>query len=132
MFDRRGFIAAAGAATAIASTRLSAQAVADDRIYGYPGTTRPFGPDVYRERRAKLLAQMKDGVAVIYGPREIDLGSNTAPIDGAASDFFRASHPDHSLQIALYTLLPFYGLAVLMFVGLARTIRKQAAKEALS
>lgn len=51
---------------------------------------------------------------------------------GAASDFFRASHPDHSLQIALYTLLPFYGLAVLMFVGLARTIRKQAAKEALS
>jgi Xaa-Pro aminopeptidase len=88
MLDRRGFIAAAGAATAIASTRLAAQVVADDRIYGYPGPTRPFGPDVYRERRARLLSQMKDGVAVIYGPREIDLGSNVAPIDGAASDFF--------------------------------------------
>jgi len=74
MLDRRGFIAAAGAATAIASTRLAAQVVADDRIYGYPGPTRPFGPDVYRERRARLLSQMKDGVAVIYGPREIDLG----------------------------------------------------------
>lgn len=51
---------------------------------------------------------------------------------GAASDFFRASFPDNSLQIALYTLLPFYGLAILMFLGLARTIRKQVEKEALS
>ena len=51
---------------------------------------------------------------------------------GAASDFFRADHPDNSLQIALYTLLPFYGLAILMFLRLARTIRKQAEKEALS
>lgn len=50
---------------------------------------------------------------------------------GAASDFFRASHPDNSLQIAMYTLLPFYALAILMFVGLAGKIRKQVAKEAL-
>ncbi len=49
---------------------------------------------------------------------------------GAASDFFRAEHPDNSLQIALYTLLPFYGLAILMFVGLAAKIRKQVASEA--
>jgi Xaa-Pro aminopeptidase len=80
-------MAAAGAATALASTRGLAQ-VADDRIYGYPGNVRPFSTDVYRERRARLMAQMKDGVAVLYGPRTIDLGSNTAPIDGAASDFF--------------------------------------------
>ena len=32
----------------------------------------------------------------------------------------------------MYTLLPFYGLAILMFMGLARKIRKQAAGEALS
>ena len=51
---------------------------------------------------------------------------------GAASDFFRASFPDNSLQMAMYTLLPFYGLAILMFMGLARKIRKQAAGEALS
>lgn len=51
---------------------------------------------------------------------------------GAASDWFRASHPDNSLQMAMYTLLPFYGLAILMFVGLAGKIRRKAAKEALS
>jgi predicted MFS family arabinose efflux permease len=50
---------------------------------------------------------------------------------GAASDFFRAGHPDNSLQIAFYTLLPFYGLAILMFLGLARKIRRQAAQEVL-
>jgi predicted MFS family arabinose efflux permease len=50
---------------------------------------------------------------------------------GAASDFFRADHPDNSLQIAFYTLLPFYGLAILMFLGLARKIRRQAAQEVL-
>ena len=48
---------------------------------------------------------------------------------GAASDFFRASHPDNSLQMAFYTLLPFYGLAIAMFLGLAAKIRKQSATE---
>jgi MFS family permease len=49
---------------------------------------------------------------------------------GAASDFFRASHPDNSLQMAFYCLLPFYGLAILMFLGLARKIRlQQSARE---
>ncbi|MBU4040617.1 MAG: MFS transporter, partial [Alphaproteobacteria bacterium] len=51
---------------------------------------------------------------------------------GAASDFFRATHPDHSLQMAMYTLIPFYGLAIAMFVGLAGTIRRRTAKEALA
>lgn len=51
---------------------------------------------------------------------------------GAASDFFQAEFPDNSLQMALYTLLPFYGLAILMFMNLARTIRKQAEKEAVA
>src|SRR5690606_32786048 len=39
---------------------------------------------------------------------------------GAASDFFRATYPTNSLQMAFYCLLPFYGLAILMFLGLAR------------
>jgi MFS family permease len=52
---------------------------------------------------------------------------------GAASDFFRASHPTNSLQMAFYCLLPFYGLAILMFLGLARKIRlQQAAREGRS
>lgn len=39
---------------------------------------------------------------------------------GAASDFFRASHPHNSLQMALYTLAPFYVLAIGLFLWLAR------------
>ena len=48
---------------------------------------------------------------------------------GAASDFFSARYPDNSLQMAFYTLLPFYGLAIVMFLGLAAKIRRQVAKE---
>jgi len=43
---------------------------------------------------------------------------------GAASDFFRAAHPDNSLQIALYTLVPFYALAIGLFLALARVLGK--------
>jgi hypothetical protein len=41
---------------------------------------------------------------------------------GAASDFFHAAHPHHSLQMAFYTLVPFYGLAVALFLWLARVL----------
>ncbi|WP_158917422.1 MFS transporter [Caulobacter sp. S45] len=44
---------------------------------------------------------------------------------GAASDFFRAAHPHHSLQFAFYALLPFYGLAIGLFLWLARVLRKE-------
>src|SRR5690606_17414778 len=43
---------------------------------------------------------------------------------GAASDFFMATHPENSLQMAFYTLIPFYALAIGMFLMLARTIRR--------
>lgn len=49
---------------------------------------------------------------------------------GAASDFFLATHPHHSLQMAFYTLIPFYALAVGMFLLLARSIRRQVSQEA--
>ena len=42
---------------------------------------------------------------------------------GAASDFFRASHPHNSLQLALYMLAPFYAVAVLLFLKLAQVLR---------
>ena len=48
---------------------------------------------------------------------------------GAASDFFRAAHPENSLQIAFYTLIPFYFLAVGLFLLLARELRKEQALE---
>jgi hypothetical protein len=42
---------------------------------------------------------------------------------GAASDYFRTHHPHNSLQIALYTLVPFYGLAIALFLWLARVLK---------
>jgi predicted MFS family arabinose efflux permease len=45
---------------------------------------------------------------------------------GAASDYFRASHPDNSLQIAFYTLVPFYVVAVLLHLRLARALKREA------
>ena len=44
---------------------------------------------------------------------------------GAASDFFRASHPHHSLQLALYMLSPLYVVAISLFLVLARVLRKE-------
>ena len=45
---------------------------------------------------------------------------------GAASDYFRAAHPHNSLQIALYTLVPFYVVAIVLFLWLARLFRKES------
>jgi predicted MFS family arabinose efflux permease len=44
---------------------------------------------------------------------------------GAASDFLRAAHPRHSLQIALFSLTPFYLIASALFWCLARVLRKE-------
>ncbi len=44
---------------------------------------------------------------------------------GAISDFFRASHPHHSLQMAFTALLPCYGLAIFLFIWLARVLRRE-------
>jgi MFS family permease len=45
---------------------------------------------------------------------------------GAASDFFRASHPYDSLQMALSSLAPFYLVAILLFLSLARVLRNES------
>jgi predicted MFS family arabinose efflux permease len=45
---------------------------------------------------------------------------------GAVSDYFRASHPGNSLQLAFYTLVPFYVVAVLLFLALARALGREA------
>ena len=45
---------------------------------------------------------------------------------GAVSDFLKATHPEHSLQLAFYALVPFYVLAVLCFLWLARAFRPDA------
>ncbi|HEV7138484.1 MAG TPA: MFS transporter [Steroidobacteraceae bacterium] len=55
----------------------------------------------------------------------IGLGLGPAFV-GAMSDFFHASHPEHSLQIALYALTPFYVIAILIFLALARVLRRDS------
>lgn len=44
---------------------------------------------------------------------------------GAASDWFAAHGHAHALRIALYTLTPFYLVAILLFLGLARILRAE-------
>ncbi len=46
---------------------------------------------------------------------------------GFVSDYFKPTHPDNSLQLAFYALVPFYLLAVLLFMWLASALKRQAA-----
>jgi predicted MFS family arabinose efflux permease len=45
---------------------------------------------------------------------------------GAASDFFHASHPHQSLQMALTLLASFYVVAVVLFLALARVLKNES------
>ena len=47
---------------------------------------------------------------------------------GAASDWFRAISPDHSLQMALYTLTPVYLAAIVLFLWLARVLGRDVSR----
>jgi MFS family permease len=47
---------------------------------------------------------------------------------GAVSDYFRAANPQHSLQLAFYSLLPCTVTAVLLFYWLSRVLRKDDVK----
>lgn len=44
---------------------------------------------------------------------------------GAVSDYLRPAHPEHSLQLAFYTLVPFYVLAVVLHLWLARLLKRE-------
>lgn len=49
---------------------------------------------------------------------------------GFASDWLKPSFPGHSLQMAFYTLVPFYFLAIGLFLLLARALRREAEARA--
>ncbi|HEX2794411.1 MAG TPA: Xaa-Pro aminopeptidase [Croceicoccus sp.] len=73
MTDRRSFLGGltATAPAALGMMPLAAPAWAQDgmagpALFGSPSRTFPFAPDVYRERRAKLMAKMGGGVGVVY------------------------------------------------------------------
>jgi hypothetical protein len=48
---------------------------------------------------------------------------------GAMSDHFAAQNPDHSLQMAFYTLTPFYAVAIGLHLLLARAIGRAQRRE---
>ncbi|RYY43502.1 MAG: aminopeptidase P family protein [Sphingomonadales bacterium] len=95
----------AGAGTAFAQDlRLSAT--------GTPAGTVPFAPEVFRERRERVMAAMKTGIAVLYGADEITPG---------------ASEEEASQQIANFAWLT--GIvdepgAVLVLAPAERTVRE--------
>jgi predicted MFS family arabinose efflux permease len=62
-----------------------------------------------------LLLLVMNMIGLGFGPTYV----------GIASDFFRQNYPDNSLQIALYTLIPFYFIAIFLFLWLARLLRKE-------
>ncbi|WP_395646958.1 spinster family MFS transporter [Terricaulis sp.] len=45
---------------------------------------------------------------------------------GAVSDYLKPTHPDNSLQMALYALAPFYLVAVVIFFWLAARLRRES------
>ena len=47
---------------------------------------------------------------------------------GAVSDYFRPTHPENSLQLAFYALAPFYVLAVVLFIWLARALKRETQR----
>lgn len=48
---------------------------------------------------------------------------------GAVSDWLKPAHPDNSLQLAFYSLVPFYFVAIALHLALARTLKRQHQKE---
>ncbi len=49
---------------------------------------------------------------------------------GMASDWFKGDHPGNSLQLAFYTLVPFYFIAIALHFALARALKREHSKVA--
>jgi predicted MFS family arabinose efflux permease len=62
-----------------------------------------------------LLLLVMNMIGLGFGPTYV----------GAMSDYFHASHPHHSLQLAFYTLVSFYGVAIGLFLWLARVLQRE-------
>lgn len=49
---------------------------------------------------------------------------------GLVSDALKAAHPENSLQLAFYALVPVYGLAVALFLVLAKVLQREDQRSA--
>ena len=74
--ERRQFLAGAAAMSLLPAADAAAQ-ILPGPGFGTPLGTRPFAPDVYRARRARLMAELKTGLAVIHGATAIGAPDNT-------------------------------------------------------
>ncbi|WP_313804833.1 Xaa-Pro aminopeptidase [Sphingobium sp.] len=85
MFDRRTILAGSAASLAL-STRLGAQ-LAPPQGFATPAGTAPFAPEIFRERRRRVMELLKDGVAVVYGAGPVESTATVAPAFAQDGDF---------------------------------------------
>ncbi|MBS0385527.1 MAG: MFS transporter, partial [Proteobacteria bacterium] len=76
------------------------------------------------QREVRPDQRVMSGALLLLVMNFIGLGLGPTYV-GAASDYFRASHPGHSLQTALYTMTPFYVVAIILFSWLARVLKRE-------
>ena len=74
--ERRQFLAGAAAMSLLPAADAAAQ-ILPGPGFGTPLGTRPFAPEVYRARRARLMAELKTGLAVIHGATSFGAPDNT-------------------------------------------------------
>ena len=74
--ERRQFLAGAAAMSLLPAADAAAQ-ILPGPGFGTPLGTRPFAPEVYRARRARLMAELKTGLAVIHGATAFGAPDNT-------------------------------------------------------
>lgn len=74
--------------------------------------------------KVKPNQRVMSGALLLLVMNFIGLGLGPTYV-GAASDFFRSAYPENSLQIALYSIVPFYFLAIGLFLWLARVLRNE-------
>jgi Xaa-Pro aminopeptidase len=84
MIGRRSLLGAGAATAAALLAPAPALALLQERRFGSPAGTSPFPPEVYRERRQRLMAEMKSGVAVVLAASSVD---RSAPVAAQDSDF---------------------------------------------
>jgi Xaa-Pro aminopeptidase len=88
MLDRRSFVGAAASALILQGAPSSAQSlIPGESGPGSPAGTSPFPPEVFRERRQRLMDKMGGGVGLVFGAESLNAGG---PVGGGArqdSDF---------------------------------------------
>lgn len=79
------------------------------------------------QEEVKPNQRVMSGALLLLVMNFIGLGLGPTYV-GAASDYFRAEFPTNSLQIALYTLTPFYLVAIALFLWLAKVLSRDTRR----